>query len=204
MLFLALGVTLIGVSIPLSAQTSPAPSEAITADQLKTLLNETKFIKAEKAETQRMLNARNKELPEWFPPTLRGFIAGKVTSANPVKVDLPIYQKYLTKQQADQLILFFQGPAGDAVASHLVSQASPADLAPLVTARINQLDAQQQAPISETVAAYLVARPKIRNDQGLAFDAAYDSAKTDVISQHQTEYSAAASGNGSPSSSLAH
>jgi hypothetical protein len=195
-----------GTSASLIAQS--APQEAITASQLKTLLTETKTIKAEKAETQSMLKARYQQLPNWFPPTLRSMIGGSVTSTNPLKTDLPIYQKYLSKTQADQLILFFQGPAGEAVAAHLPPQASqptpPADLAALVTARLNQLDPQQQAAVGETVTVFQAALPKIRDDQGTAFDAAFDKAKSEVITAHQSEYSAAASGNDNPGTSLAH
>jgi hypothetical protein len=198
-------LTLSGLTVSLIAQSA---SEPINAAQLKTLLNETKVIKAEKAQTQSMLKERQKQLPEWFPPTFRGIIGGQVSSVNPVKGDLPIYQKYITKDQADQLILFFQGPAGDAVASKLppVAQqaATPAELDPLITARISQLDAAQQPGIKDTVTAYQAALPKIRTDQGMAFDAAYDKAKSDVIAAHQSEYDAAATGNGGPGSSLSH
>jgi hypothetical protein len=203
----ALSLLVLGsVSPSISAQA--APQEAINANQLKTLLNETKAVKADKVETNRMLQARFKQLPDWFPSTLKSLISGQISSVNPVKFDLPIYQKYISKTQADQLILFFQGPAGDAVAAHLPPQAaqpaSPAELAPLITARLSQLDAQQQAAIGETVAAYQAALPKIRTDQGTAFDLAFDNAKATVISQHEAEYSSAASGNSNPGSSLAH
>ena len=197
-------LTLSGLSASLKAQVVADP---IDANQLKTLLNETKAIKAEKTQTQSMLKARYKQLSEWFPPTLRAMIGGQVSSINPIKSDLPIYQKYISKTQADQLILFFQTPAGDAVAAKLPPQAtqaaSAADLTPLIDARINQLDPAQQAAIRETVTAYQAALPRIRDDQGTAFDAAFDTSKAAIITAHKAEYDAASGGTG-VGGSLAH
>ena len=70
----------------------------------------------EAAEQQR------KSLPAWFPSAVWDDIEQKMLSVDIPPVLLPVYQRYMSAETADALILFYSGPTGEQLAQHFTAR----------------------------------------------------------------------------------
>src|ERR1700744_2944055 len=88
------------------AQTSDSGSpQPISAEQLNTLLEEEQLGDAETSLIHEQLESKRATFPEWFPKAVWDDVEQKVEAIHFADVALPTYQKYMTGDQADALIL---------------------------------------------------------------------------------------------------
>jgi hypothetical protein len=109
-----------------SAQSTPSvnvpPEHPITVEQLQTLLQELKMIDATRKLTMEELERQRNSLPPWFPQDVWDSVEKKVMAIDIVKVQLPIYQRSFSQDNADAMILLFQGPLGQQLATNYLAQ----------------------------------------------------------------------------------
>ncbi|MGD0940444.1 MAG: hypothetical protein ABR905_12110 [Terracidiphilus sp.] len=111
-----------------ASSTAPAPAPAVTAespitlDQLRKLLDELHEVEQTRAITQEEAERQRATLPPWFPKSVWDAVEQKMGSVDIAKVELPIYQRYLTSETGDGLILWFNGPLGQQLAEQVMSR----------------------------------------------------------------------------------
>lgn len=177
-----------------TAEPSPQllpPAHPITRDQMQALLGGMKAIEGHQAHLREALGVQQKSLPAWFPSAVWGEIVQKIEAIDLVDIDLPIYQKYVSQEQADAMILLFQGPTGDELAQ-LVSgraltalrsgargsaadeqaiQASNAsDDKALFAKRFAELTPQQRDQVGSSIQAVWPAWRRIDDEQDAVFN----------------------------------
>jgi len=113
----ATGISGIGPSTS-SAVVTP-PDHPITREQLQRLLTTSKLFEVMKQYIQKTLPQRMKSLPAWVPSAISAEIEAKIESIDLVENDLPIYQKYVSQDQAEDMILFLQGDTGEQIARRM-------------------------------------------------------------------------------------
>jgi hypothetical protein len=100
------------------------PSEhPITREELQTLLTKMKNIEAQKTLMHESLEAKRKTMPAWFPPEVWNELETKIEGIDIVEVALPVYQKYVSQEQADAIILLLQGPTGEQIGQRTLDRA---------------------------------------------------------------------------------
>jgi hypothetical protein len=103
-----------------AAQTSP--ESPITLDQLRNLLDELHEVERTRTLTKEEAERQRATLPPWFPKSVWDAVEQKMGSVDIAKVELPIYQRYLTSEIGDGLILWFNGPLGQQLAEQVMSR----------------------------------------------------------------------------------
>ncbi len=65
---------------------------------------------------------QRKTLPPWFPSDVWDDIEQKMLAVDIPTVMLPVYQRYMSAETADALILFYSGPIGEQLAQHFTAR----------------------------------------------------------------------------------
>jgi actin-related protein len=94
----------------------------ITLDQLRKLLDELHEVEATRALTLEEAERQRAALPPWFPKVVWDAVEQKMSSLDIAKVELPIYQRYISAENADGIILYLQGPLGERLAERVMSR----------------------------------------------------------------------------------
>jgi len=113
------------VPTPPPAAVPPAqtpPESPITLDQFRNLLDELHEVEQTRTLTKEEAERQRAALPPWFPKSVWDAVEQKVGTVDIAKVELPIYQRYLTSETGDGLILWFNGPLGQKLAEQVMSR----------------------------------------------------------------------------------
>jgi len=89
-------------------------------DQLRTMLDEFHEVEATRALTLEEAERQRAKLPPWFPKSVWDAVEQKMSDIDVAKVELPVYQRYFTRETADSLILLFNGPIGQRLAEQMM------------------------------------------------------------------------------------
>lgn len=93
-----------------------APETPITLDQLRIFMQRMHLVESTQKLTMEEAERQRATLPVWFPPAVWDAVEKKIMDIDVAQVELPIYQRYVSRETADALILFLQGPLGDQIA----------------------------------------------------------------------------------------
>jgi len=99
-----------------------APEHPITLEQLRTLVQQERAIEPMKQLTLQEAERQRKTLPPWFPSSVWDAVEKRIMAIDIPAVLLPTYQRYLSRENADAMILFFQGPRGAQIAEHFTQR----------------------------------------------------------------------------------
>jgi hypothetical protein len=99
-----------------------APEHPITIDQLRILVQQQRAIEPMKQLTMEEAERQRKTLPPWFPSAVWDDVEKKIMAIDIPVAILPAYQRYLSQENADALILFYQGPLGGQIAEHFIQR----------------------------------------------------------------------------------
>lgn len=189
-----------------------SPEHPITRDQMQALLAGMKAIEGQKVHLREALAAQQKTLPAWFPPAVWDEIAQKIEAIDLVDVDLPIYRKYVSHEQADAIILLFQGPTGEEIGQRMAGRALTAlrggargaaadaqaiqasnasDDNVLFAKRFAELTPEQRDKVGSSMQAVWPAWRRIDNEQDIAFNQRAQEIFVTVQKAHQPEMVAA-------------
>jgi hypothetical protein len=111
-------------SMPDVKQTAPvaAPEHPITIEQLRILLRLTHTIEPMRQLTMEEAERQRKTLPPWFPSSVWDAVEKKILAIDIPQSELTIYQRYFSQDNADALILAFQGPIGEQLPIHFMQR----------------------------------------------------------------------------------
>jgi hypothetical protein len=230
--FAAIAIVLLACLSPaLTAQSSSTsgdsltihpPEHPVTRDQLQAVLAGMKAFEAQRIHLQEALEAQHKTLPAWFPDVVWNEVVQKIEAINIVDIDLPIYQKYLSQDQANAMILLFQGPTGELIGRHMSeraldalhtgargsaadAQAIQAGIAAgdndLWTQRFSELTPEQRDKVLPLLQSLLGVWKQIDDEQDLAFDKRANEIFVAVQKTHQPELRAAMQAANKPNAS---
>jgi len=110
---------------PSAAPATPAaiPSEhPITLEQLRIYTKQNGSIEPMRKLTLVAAEQQRKTLPPWFPPAVWDDVEKKMLAVDIPPVLLPVYQRYMSTETADALILFYSGPLGEKLAEHFTAR----------------------------------------------------------------------------------
>jgi len=97
-----------------------APDTPITLDQLRIFMQKLHSVEATQKLTMEEAERQRTTLPVWFPPAVWDAIEKRIMEIDVAQVELPIYQRYVSRETADAMILFLQGPGGDQIAEIVI------------------------------------------------------------------------------------
>jgi hypothetical protein len=88
------------------------PAHPITEQQLKLLFDEFGSAEAQKEFVRDTLGGARSRLPTWFPQSVWAEAVRDIENLDTFSIALPVYQKYLSEDNASKLILFYDGDTG--------------------------------------------------------------------------------------------
>ena len=92
-------------SAPASATSAPAPpSHPITSDQVRAYLKVTHYESFNRTLTHKKMEAQRQQLPQWYPSHVWDEIEDAIDGIDPADVLTPVYQKYISQEDAVWLI----------------------------------------------------------------------------------------------------
>jgi hypothetical protein len=155
-----------------------------------------------------VLEEKFKTMPAWFPHSVWMEAETRIEAIDLVTIALPVYQKYISHDQADALILLFDGPTGQQIARLLAGRAlqalqtgargSAADEiaikasnaggdSDIFAKRIRELDPNQQAKMLPAFQQLQLVWKQIDDEQDKAFNMKANEVFQDVLKQHNSE-----------------
>ena len=96
------------------------PEHPITIEQLRTFMQELNLVEATQTLTMEEAERQRKTLPPWFPSDVWDAVEKKIAAIDLAKVELPVYQRHISEENADAMILFLQGPLGAQIAERIL------------------------------------------------------------------------------------
>lgn len=184
------------------------PKHPITREGLQKLLTKMKTIDAQKKLMHESLEAKRKTMPAWFPSAVWNDVEAKVEGVDLVEVALPVYQKYVSQEQGDAVLLLLQGPTGEQIAQrkldralsaiHSGARGSAADEEAMVagaasgdlglwTKRIRELTPEQQKRISPLFQGLIKVWKQIDDEQDVLYIKKTNEVFRAVINAHTAE-----------------
>ena len=167
-----------------------------------------KTLDAQKKLMHESLEAKRKTMPAWFPSAVWNDVEDKVEGVDLVEVALPVYQKYVSQEQADAVLLLLQGPTGEQIVQRkldralsalhsgargsaadeqaMVAGAAGGDLA-LWTKRIKELTPEQQERISPLFKGLMNVWKQIDDEQDVLYIKKTNEVFRAVINAHKPE-----------------
>jgi hypothetical protein len=108
-------------------QSTASPSSAtfsdpVTLSQVRELFRVLGF--SDTTPLHRALEIERKKLPPWYPPAIWDEIEHAIESTDRAQIALPVYQKYLSRGEAQLLLNFYTSPAGNALTQKLLAQSA--------------------------------------------------------------------------------
>jgi hypothetical protein len=98
------------------------PEHPITEDQLRTFLMVTHFLSANRQLIHEKLEAQRKQMPEWYPDSVWNEISDAIESIDTAALSLPVYQRFLSEEDAKFMIRFMATPQGQKLVQSLVAK----------------------------------------------------------------------------------
>src|SRR5260370_30162006 len=102
------------------------PEHPITEEQLRTFFKLIHFLSANRPLIHEKLELQRKQLPEWYPQSVWDEIANAIDNIDYPKVALPVYQKYVSEDDAKFFNRFLATPQGQKLAQSLYSKETQA------------------------------------------------------------------------------
>lgn len=214
-------VAVAGISVEVTAQSPPAtaapssfpsPQHPITLEQLRTFSGEIHSIEPTRELTLEAAEQQRKTLPPWFPASVWDEIEKKMATVDIAKVQLPVYQRYLSAENADAMILFYSGPLGErlgtrfvqreaasaeagtsgaATTSNAVDQTRHSDDVALAAKRLNELSPEDQARFLAARQAVMASWKTISDELAATYDKFMNDFVQTEINNHHQELAAA-------------
>jgi len=110
------------------------PEHPITEEQLRTYYNVCHIPSLSRQLTHEKMEAQRKQLPDWYPRSVWDEIEEAIDNIDLPKIALPVYQKYVSEDDAEWLIRFTATPQGQKLLQSILTkdtQAQHAGEAPL-------------------------------------------------------------------------
>ena len=188
------------------------PDHPIIGEQLTTLLEEMHMAAAQKVLVHESLKAQHKLMPSWFPVDVWAEVESRIEAIDIAAVDLPVYQKYVSQDQATSLILFFQGPTGDRIGQSLAERSlesinsAGSGIAPepsvaqsaklladgeLWAKRLEELTAPDRSKIRPAIDYLRSVLPLIGDEQNVAYNKKVNEEFNTVLKMEQKKIAAA-------------
>jgi Uncharacterized protein conserved in bacteria (DUF2059) len=103
-------------------QTIKPPEHPITEEQLRAFFEVTHFLAGHRQRIHDQLKVFQKQLPEWYPGSVWDEIASSVENIDVIAVALPVYQRYISEDDAKYLNMFLATPLGQKVAQAVMAK----------------------------------------------------------------------------------
>lgn len=215
-LFPGLGpATVLGQTVPsAAADAKPTPPDhPITLEQLRALSEEIHTLEPMRKSTLEAAEEQRKTLPVWFPPAVWDDIEKKMMAIDLPAVMLPVYQRYVSAETADALILFYKGPIGEQLGQHFSARAQASEKSgttgaaasesavnemlhsksdmELATARMNELSPEDQARVAAAKQAIGDSWKREGDELSVVFDDYVNNLIQSEIRRHNPELVAA-------------
>jgi hypothetical protein len=187
---------------------APVPEHPITMERLHAMLEGMGAIEAQKVLMHESLEAKRKTMPAWFPADVWEDLETKVEGVDIVKVAFPVYQKYVSQEQADTVIFLLQGPTGKEIqqktlervmkALHSGASGSKADDQATVAGkaggdrvlwqrRINELTPEQREQVAPLFLALQKIWSQIDDEQDVLYRRKTNEVYKAVLNEHMIE-----------------
>jgi hypothetical protein len=188
----------------------PPSTTPISKAQLEKLLVLTQDSDEQTAAfTHLQLEQKRATLPVWFPKAVWHDVERKVEAVHYADVVLPVYQKYMTSEQADAEMLLYGGSTGQKIASVISSRSQAVGQAgyrgsagdeevsrrykgdtsfqALMTQRFSELTAEERVRVQAALPALRAASPKIDDETHEAYKKRTNEVVQATIAAHQAE-----------------
>lgn len=197
---------------PAPAPTLP-PEHPLTRTQLATLFTRLGSIEAQRTFVHQTLELQRKKLPSWFPLAIWDEAEQKVSEIDQIAIALPFYQKYVSADTADGLILLYQGETGLALAQawtrHAMasmtqgfrggdaaqkaeqSMGEDSTAESLMRKRLNELTPEQRSECLNAAQSLNQIIVRINNEKNAAYMAKVRDIAHRVLDEHKAEIAAA-------------
>jgi hypothetical protein len=195
-----------------ATETAPAsiqpPEHPITREQLQQFFTSLNYFESQRSFLHNGLEAKFKTMPAWFPRSVWQDAENHIEAIDLVTVALPIYQKYISQEQADALILLLDGPTGQEIARLMTGRAlqalqtgargSAADEiaikasnaggdSEIFAKRIRELDPNQRDKMLPAFQRLQLVWKQIDDEQDKAFNLKANEVLQAVLKQHNSE-----------------
>jgi hypothetical protein len=209
-------------TVPASIQ---PPEHPVSREQLQKFFTSLNYFESQKSFLHNGLEAKFKTMPAWFPRSVWQDAENRIEEIDVVSVALPIYQKYISQEQADALILLLDGPTGQQIARLLSGRALQAlqtgargsaadELAmkasnaggdsEIFAKRIRELDPNQQDKMLPAFQQLQLVWKQIDDEQDKSFNMKANEVFQAVLKQHNSELLSAQRTTGQTPSTLKH
>lgn len=104
-------------------QTIKAPEDPITEEQLRTFLEVTDFLSVNRQLIHEKLAEQRKQMPQWYPESLWNEISDSIENIDcMVSLSLPVYQRYVSEDDARFFIRLMATPQGQKLSQSLLTK----------------------------------------------------------------------------------
>jgi hypothetical protein len=134
-------------------QTAQAPTNPITEEQIRTYFPVCHIPSVSRQLTHEKMEQQRKQLPQWYPQPVWDEVEDAIDSIDLPKVALPVYQNYISADDAAFLIHFFASPQGQKMVRSVMTK-----------------DTQEQHAGVAPMEARQLAIAKIASDEGREVD----------------------------------
>jgi len=197
-----------GASPDSASESIPSPEHPITREQLQQFFTSLIYFESQRSFLHNGLEAKFKTMPAWFPHTVWQEAENRIEAIDIVTTALPVYQKYISHDQAVALILLLDGPTGQQIARTMTGRAVQAlqtgargseadELAQkasnaggdseIFAKRIRELAPDQQAKMLPAFQRLQLVWKQIDDEQDKAFNQKANDVFQAVLKQHNTE-----------------
>ena len=199
----------------ISAPEAPVnpPAHPITQQQLQSLFERFGTAEAQKAFVRDTYEKRRSQLPAWFPQSIWDEAIEKVANLDTLPIALPVYQKYVSQETANTLLLFFDGDTGKQLAHAWTEHGLQAmnqgyrggnaalkaedlmgkdpDVDSLMSKRLNELTPQQGTSCLDALQTFNLYIARINDEKNAVYMAKVQEIARKVIDEHKAELDAA-------------
>jgi hypothetical protein len=98
------------------------PEHPITEEQLRTFLKVTHFLSVNRQLIHEKLEVQRKQMPEWYPESVWNEISDTIENIDMVSLSLPVYQKYVSEDDARFVIRFMATTQGQKLSQSLLTK----------------------------------------------------------------------------------
>jgi hypothetical protein len=193
-----------------AASVAPSSVTPVTKTQLEKLFVLTQESDEQTAAfTHLQLEQKRATLPAWFPKAVWDDVERNVEAIHYADLVLPIYQKYVSSEQADAEMLLFGGPTGQKIASVLsgrsqavaqagyrgsagdqqVTQSLKGDnsFQALITQRFSELTPEERTKLQVALPAIRATLAKIDDETHEAYKKRSNEVLQTTLAAHQAE-----------------
>ncbi len=186
----------------------PAPAQPISRPQLDRLFEE-QHEKDQDTLLHEQLEKKRTTLPPWFPSTVWDDVEKRAEAVSFADVAFPVYQRYMSSDQADMMILLFDGPIGQKIATELTGRSmTPAraghtgsdsdrevaktmqgdnTVTDLFVQRFAELTAAQITNIRALIPSTQAIIPRIEDESDAAYNKRINEVVQETLARHQAE-----------------